>query len=118
MADRFPSLTLAINLLESARMMRYPADIRRNVTLARSALYDVIVVLDAMETQQASGPPAASRCRPARVMINCPVNDDEIPTDVELDEESYRLAIFEDNQIKCPSCGQWHQWSTKDTFLR
>jgi hypothetical protein len=52
------------------------------------------------------------------VTITCPVNGVEIPTDVEIDPESYRSAIFDDNQIKCSSCGQWHQWSTKDTFLR
>ena len=114
MADRFPSLTTAINLLDSARMMRYPADIRRNVTLARSALYDVIVVLDALENTGRAG----SGCPEATVMITCPVNGVEIPTDVEIDEEAYRSAIFDDNQIKCSSCGQWHQWSTQDTFLR
>jgi hypothetical protein len=54
----------------------------------------------------------------ATVMIHCPVNCTEIATDVEVEVESYTTAIFEDNQIKCSSCGQWHQWSTKDTFLR
>jgi hypothetical protein len=119
MADRFPSLTTAINLLDSARMMRQPADIRRNVTLARSALYDVIVVLDGMETPRSStGGRSVGTCAPATVMITCPVKGVDIPTDIVIDEESYQSAIFDDNQIKCSSCGQWHQWSTKDTFLR
>jgi hypothetical protein len=121
MADKFPSLTTAINLLDSARTMRYPADIRRNVILARSALYDLIVALDAMEAPRqpiAGRSVAVAGCPRATVMITCPVNGVAIPTDVEIDPESYRSAILDDNQIKCPSCGQWHQWSTKDTFLR
>jgi hypothetical protein len=78
-----------------------------------------MVVLDSMETPRpAASHRSKSGCRMATVMITCPVNGVEIPTDVEIDEESYRSAIFEDNQLKCGSCGQWHQWSTKDTFLR
>ena len=116
MADRFPNLTTAINLLDAARVMRYPADMRRNITLARSALYDAIVVLDAMEAPAPDR--ASSGSRKATVMITCPVDGVEIATDIEIDEQLYRSAIFEDNQIKCSSCGHWHQWSTKDTVLR
>jgi hypothetical protein len=39
-------ITTAINLLESARVMRRPADVRRNLLLARSALYDAISMID------------------------------------------------------------------------
>ena len=118
MTEKFPGLTTAINLLDSARMMRYPIDIRRNVTLARSALYDVIVVLDSMEPPRlGSSHRLISDCKKATVAIRCPVNGTEIETDVEIDVDSFETAIFEDNQIKCSSCGQWHQWATKDTFL-
>ena len=118
MSEKFPGITTAINLLDSARMMRYPDDIRRNITLARSALYDVIVVLDSMEPPGlGSSHRLISDRKMATVMIHCPVNGSELATDIEIDVESYKTAIFEDNQIKCSSCGQWHQWSTKDTFL-
>lgn len=119
MTDTFPGITTAINLLESARMMRYPAELRRNLTLARSVLYDTIVELDARETPR-SGPTRESvgPCGRSTVMIRCPVRGTEIATDIAIDEESYKSALFEDNQIKCSSCGQWHQWSTKDAFLR
>jgi hypothetical protein len=40
------SITTAVNLLEAARLMRHPADIRRNLVLARSALYDAISMID------------------------------------------------------------------------
>jgi hypothetical protein len=54
----------------------------------------------------------------ATVTITCPVNGVDVATDVSIDEESYKTATFEDNQIKCSSCNKWHQWTTKDTFLR
>lgn len=119
MSEKFPGIATAINLLESARMMRYPADIRRNVILARSALYDAIVVLDSIDPPRlGSSHRLISNCKTATVMIQCPVSGTDIATDVEIDVDTYKSAIFEDNQIKCASCGQWHQWSTKDTFLR
>jgi hypothetical protein len=119
MDEKYNGITTAINLLESARIMRYPDDIRRNITLARSALYDVLVTLDSMSAR----PPGLSpRSRSGggmfTVTIKCRVTGAEIPTDIKIDEESFRTAIFADNQIKCSSCGQWHQWSTEDAFLR
>jgi hypothetical protein len=119
MADRFPSLTTAISLLDSARTMRHPADIRRNITLARRALCDVLVVLDSMEAPRAPADGrSVDRAALRTVTITCPVNGVEVPTDIVIDEETYRSAIFDDNQIKCPSCVRWHQWSKKDAFLR
>ena len=54
----------------------------------------------------------------ATVTIKCPVNGDDVPTDVELDVQSHETATLEDRQIKCSSCNKWHQWTKKDTFLR
>jgi hypothetical protein len=39
-------VSTAMHLLEAARVMRHPADIRRNLVLARSALYDAISMID------------------------------------------------------------------------
>ena len=54
----------------------------------------------------------------ATVTITCPVNGVDVATDIASDVESFETAIYEDRQIKCSSCNEWHQWSTKDTFLR
>jgi hypothetical protein len=117
MAEEYKGISTAINLLESARSMRYPDDIRRNITLARSALYDVIIALDSTTPPRSRrGRRSMSRC--GTVTITCPVLSVEVATDIELDEASFRTATLEDNQIKCSACGQWHQWAKKDAFLR
>jgi hypothetical protein len=98
--------------------MRYPDDIRRNITLARSALSDVIMLLDSVSTPSPGLTPRSVPGGMFTVTIKCRVTGAELPTDIKIDEESFRTAIFDDNQIKCSSCGQWHQWSTGDAFLR
>jgi hypothetical protein len=54
----------------------------------------------------------------SRVTIRCPTTGDELATDIEIDEKSFRTAAFDDRQIKCRACNVWHPWATSDAFLR
>ena len=89
-------------------MMRYPDEVRRNVTLARSVLFDVLVMIDSAGTPiaGAAGHSVGGRTL-ATVTIKCPVTGAEIPTDIQTDEDSFATARFEDQQIHCPSCGPY-----------
>ena len=53
-----------------------------------------------------------------RVTVRCSTTGDELATDIEIDEKSFRIATFDDRQIKCPACNAWHRWTTRDAFLR
>ena len=116
MVDNYSSITTAIGLLESALQMRYPDEVRRNVNHARDELLGVVAEIDTAE-RTTTGPGSVS-AGTARVMISCPVNGDDVATDIEIDEATFAAATFDDRQLKCSSCEQWHQWSKSAAFLR
>lgn len=54
----------------------------------------------------------------SQVLITCPVSGEEVPTGISLPPELFEEAVFADNSVTCPACGQVHVWSKEDAFLR
>ena len=53
----------------------------------------------------------------ARVMIICPETDKPIYTHMSFDWFGFDAVTIGTKSVKCPKCGQIHQWTRHDSFL-
>ena len=51
------------------------------------------------------------------VMIRCPVAGTAVATGIVCDVRSFE-ALDREMECHCPACGQNHQWSVEDAWLR
>ena len=51
------------------------------------------------------------------VVIKCPNTGKEIPTGMSFSRQLWEAAKIEQNQVRCPACGQTHTWDKKDAKL-
>ena len=62
-----------------------------------------------------AGRPGAS----VKVMIKCPATGDEVPTGfTAVSEGKLERLLRGPLLVKCASCGQFHEWTKNDAFLR
>ena len=45
------------------------------------------------------------------VVFTCPVTGDDVSTGIETDPDSFDLVDAFDVRLRCPKCGQRHDWS-------
>ena len=64
-------------------------------------------------------PPSGSGRGLPIVMIKCPVTGDDVPTGFTgVSEGKLERVLRGPMVVKCESCGEYHEWSINDAFLR
>jgi hypothetical protein len=51
------------------------------------------------------------------ILINCPVTQELLPTNMSMERESFELSDLSRNSTPCPHCGGIHIWDKKDAWL-
>jgi hypothetical protein len=54
----------------------------------------------------------------ATIYTSCPDTGREISTGIETDEESFLALPDVITRVRCPHCGEQHNWSKYNAFLR
>jgi hypothetical protein len=55
----------------------------------------------------------------AMVLIMCPVSNLPVQTGLFMDESTFESATIpdEENRLKCPLCGEIHEWQKEEAYL-
>lgn len=51
------------------------------------------------------------------VVFTCPLTGVDVPTGIDTDPESFELVAAFDVRLRCPQCGQRHDWSELNARL-